>query len=91
MTNELSNEEAAAKFYMWHPIETALKNGSPIWVRGYNYGQSAQGYHCCWAWWDGANWIGSDMTEDGQTILLHLVEWMPLYAPPQPQGESNGC
>ena len=59
----------------WQPIETAPKDGRPVWVRGYNYGKQECGEHRCWAWWNGSNWMGSVV--GGQT-LLYLVEWEPV-------------
>lgn len=62
----------------WKPIETAPKDGSPVWVKGYNYGNKSKGEHRHFAWWDGENWIEAA----SESELSYIVEWMPLPAPP---------
>ncbi len=56
----------------WQPIETAPKDGRPVWARGYDYGDKSQGEHRRWAWWNGRYW--QDASDD--SILTHLTEWM---------------
>lgn len=57
----------------WKPINTAPKDGRPVWVRGNNWGDPSKGQHCHWAYWDGSNWIAAGV--DGAT-LTYLTEWM---------------
>lgn len=61
----------------WQPIDTAPRDGRPVWARGDNWGHQEKGQHCCWAWHDGANWKSADSDEDGQTTLAYLREWLP--------------
>lgn len=62
----------------WQPIATAPTDGRPVWVRGNNFGDELQGWHCCWAWWDGHSWraAGDGRGEDSE--LLFLVLWLPF-------------
>lgn len=58
----------------WQPIDTAPKDGGPVWAKGENYGDSINyGHHCCWAYWDGKYWRGAEIE---QPILKYLTEWM---------------
>lgn len=57
----------------WREISTAPMDGRPVWVRGNDYGSGP--IHCCWAWWDGSNWIEAG-TEAG--TLLYLTHWAEL-------------
>ncbi len=57
----------------WKPIDTAPKNGGPVWVRGNNNGKPEHGHHHTWAYWDGEHWIDAA----GGETLTFLVEWMP--------------
>lgn len=67
----------------WQPIETAPKNGVPVWVRGNNYGDEEKGLHACFGWFDGADWRSVDFGENGQSILKYLTHWMPLPKAPE--------
>ncbi len=58
----------------WQPIETAPKDGSPVWAKGHNYGKQERGEHRCWAWWDGTVW--KDANAHDQSDLMYLVEWL---------------
>ena len=64
----------------WQPIETAPKDGRPVWVKGDNYGNPMDGQHCCWAWWDGHSWLSDGAGADGSSELLYLVSWLPMEA-----------
>lgn len=60
---------------MWKDIKNAPKViGHPLWVRGSNNGDLGQGERLCWAYWDGANWMGKGF--DGNTLLYptHYLE-----------------
>ncbi len=57
----------------WRPIDSAPKDGRPVWARGNNWGDPSKGRHCQWAYWDGADWIAAGV--DGAT-LTYLIEWM---------------
>ena len=62
----------------WKPIDTAPKDGRPVWSRGNNWGDPSKGQHCCWAYWDGSNWIAAEVDGevDGGETLTYLTEWM---------------
>jgi hypothetical protein len=68
----LSNPTASEP--AWRPIETAPKDGQPVWVKGYNFGEESKGIHCCWAWFDGHNWYEPGFES---SMLMYLVSWMP--------------
>lgn len=70
----------------WQPIETAPRDGSPVWVKGYNYGNPNSGEHRTWAWWDGNGWVDAFAIGES-SVLTYLVEWMPLT--PQHKGEQS--
>ena len=67
----------------WRPIETAPKDGSPVWVRGNNYGDESKGRHACFGWFDGVDWRSTDFGENGQSQLKYLTHWMPLPNAPE--------
>jgi hypothetical protein len=58
----------------WQPIETAPRDGRPVWVKGWNWGDKTKGIHCCWAWFDGNHWAESGV-EDAR--MEFLFEWLP--------------
>lgn len=59
----------------WEPIDTAPKDGRPIWVRGNNYNDPERGQHCAWVYWDGDAWSGPLHDED-EPKFEHLTEWL---------------
>lgn len=60
----------------WQPIDTAPKNQTPVWVRGWDWGRSQAGKrHYCWAYWDGSNWIEAKVIEPA--TLDFLTDWRP--------------
>jgi hypothetical protein len=61
----------------WLPIDTAPKDGRPVWVRGNNWGDPANGIHCGWGWWNGSNWTDANMSEPGG-LLTHLTDWLNM-------------
>lgn len=70
----------------WQTIETAPRDGRPVWVRGNNYGDKSKGVHACWAWFDTDDWRSVDFSENGQSKLMYLTDWMPQS--PQPQKDE---
>lgn len=75
----------------WKTIETAPKDGSPIWARGYDYGEKKNAMHYCWAWFDGKSWRASTMTPEGQAVLSYLVEWVSLSDLCQAPNKEEAC
>ena len=59
----------------WQPISTAPTDGSPVWVKGDNWGNAMNGQHRCWAWWDGHAWRAAGNGSDEDSELLFLVSW----------------
>ena len=60
----------------WKPIDTAPKDGRPVWVRGHNWGDPEKGQYRCWAYWIGGAWLEATASGTPST-LLYLVEWLP--------------
>lgn len=58
----------------WKPIDTAPRDGRPIWVRGWNWGNESQGRHYSWAYWNGTDWqaAGAEASH-----LKYLTDWLP--------------
>lgn len=62
----------------WKPIDTAPKDGRPIFAMGHNYGNPKAGEHRCWCWWDGMNWRSvGDGSEEPAELLYLFVWWDP--------------
>ena len=61
----------------WRKIETAPKDGTPIWVRGFDFGNPKGQKHYGWVHWDGERWLWAGCT-DG--IASHITHWLPLTA-----------
>ena len=57
------------------PIDSAPKDGRPVWVIGWNYGDETRGEHRTWAYWYGGHWREAGAEE---SKLLFLVYWMPM-------------
>lgn len=56
----------------WQPIETAPKDGMPVWVRGWDWGKPGTSHHAGFAYWDDGRWVWYG--PDGGTAT-YLVEW----------------
>jgi len=58
----------------WEPIESAPKDGSPVWARGHNWGNPNNAHHCGWVFFDSGTWLwaGPDSGE-----ATHIDEWLP--------------
>ena len=57
----------------WEPIETAPRDGRPVWVEGHNWGDPDCGIHRNWAWWDGSGW--REAGGEGMVHLKYLTRW----------------
>jgi hypothetical protein len=58
----------------WQPIETAPKDGTPVWVRGWNWGKEGTQRHACYAWWDGEEWRETKGSDEAG-FLRYLTDW----------------
>lgn len=64
----------------WKSIESAPKDGRPVWVKGNDFGEEKARKHCLWAYWD----VNSDVWREASveaSILLYLTHWMPITTP----------
>lgn len=59
----------------WQDIETAPKDGRPIWATGWDYGRVDGGRHYTWAYYHGEEW--KEAGHDSST-LQHLTHWAKL-------------
>ena len=41
----------------WQPIETAPKDGMPVWVRGWDWGKPGTSHHAGFAYWNDGRWV----------------------------------
>jgi hypothetical protein len=63
----------------WQPMDTAPKNGMPIWVRGHDHGLPDGDMHCTIAWWAGNHWRAAALEYPrGAVKLEYLDGWVPL-------------
>lgn len=60
---------------MWQSIETAPKDGRPVWARGYNRGNRSAGMHTGFVYWDGEEWMWGGHLSGNHAIYVH--EWLP--------------
>ena len=60
----------------WQPIETAPKDGRPVWVRGNDWGEDAGPNHYGWAYFDSGKWMWpAPVAEGGEAT--YLTHWLP--------------
>ncbi|OGT59730.1 MAG: hypothetical protein A3E01_04515 [Gammaproteobacteria bacterium RIFCSPHIGHO2_12_FULL_63_22] len=62
----------------WLPIDDAPKDGRPVWARGNNFGDAAQGQHFTWAYWNGHEWnapIDATNTHGSPLNLVYLTHY----------------
>ena len=53
----------------WQPIETAPKDGRPVWVRGNDWGEDAGPNHYGWAYFDSGKWMWpAPVAEGGEAV-----------------------
>lgn len=67
----------------WQPIESAPKDGRPVWVRGNNWGKPDSGHHYGWAYFDDDEWRWPDARNEEGGTATFLTHWMPLPEPPK--------
>ena len=67
----------------WRPIDEAPRDGSPVWVRGWDYGKPDTQRHYGWVYWSGTewNWEGPD----SGNYATYLTDWNAA-APSAPRG-----
>ena len=59
----------------WQPIETAPKDGRPVWVRGNDWGEDAGPNHYGWAYFDSGKWMWpAPVAEGGEAA--YLTHWL---------------
>jgi hypothetical protein len=71
---------------MWHPIETAPRDGSSILaVVAGRHPECGKPYIPAVVWWDHEwGWMEHEWgREDTDPHSWHLTHWMPLPAPPE--------
>lgn len=57
----------------WHRLDSAPLDGTPVWVRGWDWGKEDTTRHFGWAFFDGC-WKWADRERDEAT---HITEWAP--------------
>ncbi len=60
----------------WQDINTAPKDGRPVWVTGWDFGAEDGSRHYCWAYYHGGEWL--EPNSAGASELTHLTHWMKL-------------
>jgi hypothetical protein len=58
----------------WRDIVNAPKDGSPVWVRGWDWGKPDTGRHYGWAYYNEGVWTWE---RDG-SAATHLTDYMPM-------------
>lgn len=61
----------------WKPMDTAPKDGRPVWARGNNHGDPSWGQHCAWVYWDDGEWAGPLHGEETERFTF-LAEWLDV-------------
>lgn len=58
----------------WQPIDTAPKDGRPVWARGWDYGHEGTFRHAGWVYFvnTGWQWAGAE-----HSYATHLTDWLP--------------
>lgn len=59
---------------IWQPIESAPKDGSPVWARGHNWGNPSNARHYGWVFFCDGAWLWAE--PDGGEAT-HIDEWLP--------------
>lgn len=60
---------------MWKDIKNAPKIiGSPLWVKGMDFGIDNGNLHYCWAYWDGSDWREQGFNRSRLLYLTHYKD-----------------
>jgi hypothetical protein len=61
----------------WESLDTAPRDGQPVWARGYDWGKRGNPMHYGWVYFsDGWQWAGSSPRPDDSSASF-VIEWLP--------------
>lgn len=63
----------------WKPIDTAPKDGRPVWVRGWDWGNENKERHYGWVFWDDRvdEWREGFSGENTRgSMMQYLTDWL---------------
>lgn len=58
----------------WKPIETAPRDGGPIWARGRDWGERNNDTHAGFVWWNGRAWVWAGHISNN--LAIYVTEWL---------------
>lgn len=61
----------------WLTIETAPRDGTPVFVRMDNFGKPENGDVRCWAWHNGSGWVEITAAPHRPFYLGSVTHWLP--------------
>lgn len=69
----------------WQHIDTAPKDGRPVWARGFNHGNPSAGVHAGYVYWDEElQWVWSGCQSGNRAVYVR--EWLDT----EPLAKANG-